>query len=349
MKTKIVAFFTVLILIEIILRLGFSIIWDTPFLKPHEVIYHYYPIVKSIKEKHATTSSSTHKVLVLSCSTLHKEWGNFNEQLAQDLNATKESGKISLADSFTVFTAAGIGFSSADNFNCYRLLSDLKFDIVVYYGGINDARFNNCPPSVFKENYGHIKWNNEINCILRHPEIDFVVLPFFLDYTYQLIVESCDKNNFIPSFYSKRKNWWKYGSSLKSLNVFKRNIESIETLSNKKKEALLLVSYCYYLPKDYSLEKFKKRELNYDFQQNSRETEIWGEPTNVTHFLDSSNSILQKTCNAQCYYLALPNISINPKFFADICHFSPSGLSAFCKQLAQEINAIQESSTHEIQ
>jgi hypothetical protein len=340
MKHRQLQFLWVIFIVEFTLRLGLVLLGGTSFLKPSEFIYHFYPMAKTVREQYKNSDKTAFKILILSCSTLHRDWGNFEELLSKELKKTEDSLGLSTKNN-VVFSTAGIGFSSADNLNCYRLLADLKFDLVIFYGGINDARFNNCPSEVFKQDYGHLPWNNEINTLQRHTEINYTVLPFFIDYTYQLALQKINKLQFIPEHYACRIHWWKYGSSLKSLSSFEKNTYSILQLAQKKRETLLFISYCFFSPENYSLSNFKTQSLRYNFQTNSRETEIWGFPKNVVAFLNSSNNILQQKYNANCYSLVLPNISSNPDFFADICHFSPSGLSAFCKQLAEEIIAIK--------
>jgi len=298
-------------------------------------------MVKLIHERYKKADTSDYKILILSCSTLHHDWGDFDSILSKEI----EKGENSVGNNNrknVIFSTAGVGFSSADNLNCYRLLSDLKFDLVVFYGGINDSRFNNCPSQVFKPNYGHLPWNNEINTVLRHPEMNYFVIPFFIDYTYQLFIQKINKTLFIPEYYSYRIDWWQYGSSFKSLPVFERNIQTIQQIGKQKNETLLFVSYCFFSPENYSLANFKAKKLSYTFQTNSRETEIWGYPKNVCTFLNSSNNILQKTTSNEDYFLELPSISSNHNYFADICHFSPSGMNAFGHDLAEKIKGIKK-------
>ncbi len=338
MKIKAVVFLIAIILLELLIRIVFSAIMGVPLFTPKEIIYRYYPMVKEIKEKYNKSDSSDVKVLILSCSTLHKEWGDFEKQLEDSLNI---NAHVSIK--YSVFSAAGIGFSSADFLNCYHQLDKLKFDYVIDYGGINDARLNNCPPSIFKNDYSHINWNNEVNCIMRHPEMNYFVSPFVFDYCCQLIRQGLFNMDFIPRHYSLRLNWWQYGEDFKSLRSFRNNTEEIIRLSSRKKEDLLLVSYCYFLPNNYSLEKFKTKKLSYRFEPNSRETEIWGRPKNVTGFIDSCNKMVSELQGKNVYFFdANSNFSIGNHYFADVCHFSKEGMEAFTSLISKQILSIEE-------
>jgi hypothetical protein len=301
-------------------------------------------MVRDIKAKYAHTDPHSFKVLILSCSTLHKDWGGFATILEKKQHEYDTTNTPGAPYSYTIFNAAGIGFSSRDNLNCYRLLSDLQFDLVVDYSGINDARFNNCPKEIYREDYGQIPWGNETNCILRHTEMKYTIIPFFLDFTYCLLSQSLFKNHFIPIHYSMRPAWWDFGSDLKSLKAFKYNIESIENLSKEKKEKLLLTPYCYYIPSNYTLKRFKDKQLDYTFQHNSREIEIWGFPKNVSAFLDSANIIVGNiaTTSGSQYLDIRPEVQNNGNYFADVCHFSPAGLSVFAGSVSQEIVKIRK-------
>ena len=341
MKYRVAAYILFLfILAEGTLRLGFMVVYSTPFLKPGELIYRYYPLVKHIKRKYVEADKGTYKILILSCSTLHKEWaGDFETIMEKNLGHSDSIGH----QPYAVFNASGIGFSSADNLNCYRLLDDLNFDVVVNYGGINDSRFNNCPAEVFKEDYSHIAWNNEINCVLRHSEMNAVLTPFFVDYSFERIRQLVCKQNFILAHYSFAKDWWNFGNELKSLPCFKRNTATIAADCKQKKEELLLMSYAYYLPPNYSLDRFENRQLDYTFQPNSRETEIWGKAQNVSSFLDSSNAAMKVIAETtRCNFFDMhKRIGTVHTSYADVCHFSSTGLAVFSNALTEQIQKIK--------
>jgi hypothetical protein len=335
-------FLALVVFIELALRVGFAFIKGAPLFNPGQLIYHYYPMVKAIESKYREAEAGTYKILILSCSTLHQEWAGDFEKLLEAKLAQLDSGKVS-SKPYTVFNAAGMGFSSLDNLNCYQLLSGLKFDLVVFYGGINDARFNNCPPNVFNQDYTHIPWNNEIACLLRHPESRFIITPLVLDYSYQLLKQSFAQDLFIPVHYSTYKQWWDFGKELKSIPSFKRNTESIGARCKDEQAKFLLATFAYHIPDDYALERFEAKELSYSFQKNSREIEVWGRPEAVASFLDSSNNLLAGVAQQTGYrYLDMrDHLRNNDDYYADICHFSPHGLEAFSNCLASEINRIK--------
>jgi hypothetical protein len=97
------------------------------------------------------------------------------------------------------------------------------------------------------------------------------------------------------------------------------------------------------LPADYSLQKFKDKTLDYSFCDHSRETEIWGEATNVKRFIDtinvSSKGWVQPYNNARWIDLnaSFPKSGI---YFADVCHFSPAGIREFARLVCGEMESM---------
>jgi hypothetical protein len=329
-----VLLFIVVLLTELTVRISITVLWGVPFFQPKDIIYNYYPMVQKIKKEYGNTSLGVNRVLVLSCSTLHEEWGDFENQLEEKLNINGLK--------FDVFNASGIGFSSLDNLNCYQLLKELEFDRVIFYGAINDARLGNCPQDVFKDGYTHYAWNNEIRSIQRHPELNITAIPFFLDYGYQLAHQILFSTEYIPVHYYMRPEWWNLGDDLKSILTFNHNQVKLIELAGTKDEDLLICSFASYSPENYSLDRFKSKNLDYKFQDNSRETEIWGNPEAVITFIDTANAtsksnFINQPNNSQLVD-AHRHMKGKPYLFADICHFSPQGLEQFTDLLSEALS-----------
>lgn len=306
----------------------------TPFLHPSEIIYKYYPQLPPIQQANISNADSIFDVLILSCSVLHTDWGDIISQLRVN---TKLSNPYS---SLKIYNASGVGHSSYDNWVKYSLLKNKNFDLIVYYDAINDARLNNCPAEVFKTDYSHYEWYLNINSILKHPEINFTVLPYLLERCVVGLRKLVFAKSFIPVHYTLRPEWLDNGNSFKSLSCYKKNLTNILKLSIEKNSRLMFVGFLRYLPVDYSLNDFETRKLNYTFCNRSRETEIWGHPENVVSFIDSANLVANQLS------LGFPNstyvdlrteMTESGEHFADICHFSKAGLNLFAKLLGKKI------------
>jgi hypothetical protein len=287
-------------------------------------------MVKNIKKQYLNNSKK--KILILSSSALTDGWGGFAEVLNQRLN--KKSNY------WDVYNASGVGFSSLDNLNTYNMLTDLQFDIILYYNGINDSRLNNCPPEVFKHNYEHIAWNSEVSAILRHKNINISTIPFFLDFSFQKVKQALCKDCFIADNYHDQEDWQEYGSNFKSLKSFQNNtLKIIEAKSNQT--TLILVSFATYVPKNYSFESFVNRDLDYNYHSNSREVEIWGKASNVINFMDSLNNTAKSLGNPskKVVYLDIQKEVVLNKNFADICHYSDLGIMKAAQLISDSLTA----------
>lgn len=310
---------------ELTIRSYLSLQFHSNFFKPKEILYHYYPMVKEIRANYDLSPKK--KVLILSSSALTDGWGGFASIFAKELNKNTED--------WDVYNASGVGFSSLDNLNTYSMLSDLEFDVLLFYNGINDSRLNNCPPEIYKENYRHIAWNNEIAAILRHPELNRSTIPFFIDFSFQKIKYALCKDCFLSENYHDQEDWQEYGSNYKSLESFQQNIQSLIEMKPLESK-LILVSFATYVPANYSFEKFVSKELDYNYHTNSREVEVWGKAHNVVGFMDNLNNILSTSQNPtkETYFIDIRAQVNAPTNFADVCHYSTLGI----QQAAQVIS-----------
>jgi len=318
----------VLLGFELSIRTYLSLKYHSNFFKPQEIIFHYYPMVKEIKENYSEGPKK--KILILSSSALTDGWGGFATVFDKELN---KNGK-----EWDVYNASGVGFSSLDNLNTYTMLSDLKLDVLLFYNGINDSRLNNCPPEIYKENYQHIAWNNEIATILSHPEINGSTIPFIIDFGFQKLKATFCKDCFISENYHNQEKWQEYGSNFKSLENFEKNIQAL--IKTKPKESkLFLFSFATYVPDNYSFEKFVNKELDYNYHVNSREVEVWGKAPYVLDFMDSLNIILSAKQNPakECYFIDIRNQVLQASNFADICHYSAPGIEKVAQVISDSL------------
>lgn len=325
-------FVLVFITLEFIVRAFFSLSYDSSFFKPSTFLYHYYPMIPDIRVKYAKSDLEAKKILILSSSALTDGWGFFAKHLKESL---KDFGN------WEVYNAAGVGYSSLDNLNTFKALNDLEFDYIFFYNGINDVRLNNCPPQIFKKDYSHIRWNNEINCILRHKEINYTILPFFIDFSFQKAKQKLFKQRFIPENYHNRIEWLNYGSNFKSIETFKENLTAI--IEAKKAETVFLISpFLTYIPENYTFEKFVNKQLDYNYHENSREVEVWGIPKNVSEYMKVLNEgiINEYTVNnhKNINLLMVENALNQGIFFADVCHFSEEGIREFVSEIILKID-----------
>ena len=328
------AFFCFYLLLEVSLRLVLCVSAVAGFIHPSKLIYRYYPELIPIEQASILNTDSTYDVLILSCSVLHKDWVDIVKEMNACIQVPKGFNQVK------IYNASGVGHGSRDNLVKYDLLRDKHFDAVIYYDAINDSRLNNCPANVFKDDYSHYEWYDEINTITRHKEMDITVLPFFYDWMKIKWKAAFDKDAYIPKHFALRPEWLQYGSDLKSVHCYERNLKQVMDEAKEQHARFLYFTFAYYLPVDYSLPKFKNKTLDYNFCDHSRETEIWGTGANVKRFIDTIN------VSSKAWVEPYPNarwIDLNAhypkggKYFADVCHFSPEGIREFAGMVCGEV------------
>ena len=331
------------ILLEVCLRLVLCISTSATFVHPSRIIYQYYPELLPIEQASVSNTDSTLDILILSCSVLHKDWLDIVHEMNTCLQLPTGYNKLK------IYNASGIGHGSRDNLVKYELLKDKKFDIILYYDAINDSRLNNCPEEVFKNDYSHYRWYDEINHIISHHEMDVTVVPFFVDWMKIRLKAMLVHDAYIPIHYSLRPEWQEYGDNFKSLKCYEANVKSIAARAEQQQAQLVYLTFAWYLPADYSLQKFQAKTLDYTFCDHSRETEIWGLARNVGRFIDtvnhSSRSWLSQYPHAH-WVDAQAAIPKEGKSFADVCHFSPVGIHQFAGVTCKELDSLLNVKAH---
>ena len=330
-----IIFFGIAILLETCLRLALCLSTGASFLHPSTLIYKYYPELIPIQKAEISNTDSTLDILILSCSVLHKDWVDIVSEMDKCMRLPAGYNHIK------IYNASGVGHGSRDNLVKCGLLKDKKFDVVMYYDAINDSRLNNCPDGVFKADYSHYLWYDEINNIMAHPEMDITVIPFFYDWIKTRAKALFAKNAYIPIHFSMRPEWLMYGNKMKSLPVYKNNLDSIIDMLQPTK--FVYFTFAYYLPANYTLQKFEDKTLDYSFCNHSRETEIWGVPANVSAFIDSVNLNSRQWVgvhNGATWVDLSAQFPKNGLYFADICHFSPQGIHEFAGIVCGQLDSV---------
>lgn len=328
-------FVVVYLLLEVGLRLVLQVSTGASFFKPSTIIYNYYPELLPIQQADISNADSTLNILILSCSVLHKDWVDIVSEMNKCAHVPAGYRHIK------IYNASGVGHGSRDNLVKYGLLANKKFDVVVYYDAINDSRLNNCPDAVFKTDYSHYLWYDEINQIISHKEMDVTVIPFMYDWIKIRLKTLFVKDAYIPKHFSLRPDWQMYGSNMKSLPCYKTNVRQVMDMAGRQGAKFLYFTFAYYLPANYSLQGFERKTLDYTFCDHSRETEIWGTPQNVSRFIDSVNAESKVWVTPYQNARWIDLYSEFPKsgdYFADVCHFSPKGIHRFAYLVCNELD-----------
>ncbi|MCO5249474.1 MAG: hypothetical protein M9887_11080 [Chitinophagales bacterium] len=323
-------------LLEITARLYFNFTWGTPFFAQDEMIYHFYPELKEVRQRYFDDKTPPIKVLILGGSAV-------TDHLYCDIdfelrNICRKNGiderKVS------VFSLARSGQTSFDSRRKREQLSDLKFDYTFIYDGFNDCRANNIPRENFDIDYRHFTFYYQVMLYEDYIKNHISILPFTFHFIWHSVKEKIVKTPHVPPYYAVMKDkvlnasYWDEGKEIKTVASFSRNLNEIYKVQKEiAGQKLILSTYAYYSPPDYSLERFYKKEL--DYQEQKWPTEIYGDARYIPDCVKAHNEILKSWKDSSNVYFVDLN-SIIPKnkiYFNDICHLTDNG----CAIMAQNI------------
>lgn len=315
------------LLLEIASRSYLKFAIGVPFLSPGEILYVYYPGVKKVLDAPDPKGEKTYDVLILGPSVLHAAWGGFEVRLRRRVEQAAP-GRV------RIFNLSVPAHTTLDSKVKYELLSGRSFDLVVLYHGINDLRADACSPDVFRDDYRHMFRYEVLGDFLSHPEAGWVSFPFVSSMAFDMLrlrlgsgglVEMNDLDMALAD----------HGEEVKTVASFRRNLEAILNRARARGEAVILCRFAFFMPGDYSLEKFEASEL--DFGAHHSATEIWGRPEKVRRGLEAHAEVVKELAARHPEVFDLDVQGLIPRGaagFDDICHLTAEGLDIFAEHLA---------------
>lgn len=261
-------------------------------------------------------------VLLLDGSVLDPRCGKVEEYFTENLRAD-------LGDRFRVFNLARQAHTSRDSLLKYLQLGDGRFELVIVYDGINDVRMNCCPRELFRDDYTHCSWYHEIQHLIdtgRMP--DSAGIADELKLVHQLIHLTSSVDEKLVE----------YGHEIKTDRTLRRNHEEIIRAAMERRDVVLLSTYAYDIPDDYTPERFANRALDYgDWKRGARiPAEMWGRPKDVTATLDAQNAEIRALAKEHPEVLFTDQRELMPGqqgLFYDVCHLADSGSRRFVDNL----------------
>lgn len=299
----------------------------TPFLTAQRRIYRsFYPNVAEVERNPPAAEDDCFDVLLLGGSVLHSNYGDIEHLLRERL--IRASGRC-----VKVHNVSAPAHTSLDSLYKYTHLSKLPFDLVVVYHGINETRANNCPSSVFRDDYSHLSWYRLINRFERKADARWFALPYTTAFVVGKIADKMGWSGCLPT-HRPSKEALEFGCDVKTAAPFRRNLQGILELAQQRSQPVLLMSFAYHSPAEYSEERFDGRTLDYTVHASA--TELWGKQECVVAALDLQNATLQELIGEFPGSSWVDQNGLIPKqgeFFNDICHFTHEGSERFVENL----------------
>ncbi|GAB2785357.1 hypothetical protein GCM10027275_32300 [Rhabdobacter roseus] len=318
---------------ELLLRIGLSFLGYS-FWKPSDrILTNYYPQLTDIVTQPISKQDAKKDILILGGSVVSTPWSHLEQRLDTLLRPAFPTGT-----EFQFYNVAAAGHTSADNLQKYKLLTDQRFDLVIYYEAINENRANNIPAEFFRSDYSHMKWYNDLNLLLSHTEINITVLPYVVHLISQRIGDKWSGKVYIDHE-NVDMVYKKYGGNIKTASSFRNNLAGIIELAQHRDEKLLLLSYASYFPEGVALTGEEADMQHFAGCNYASPVSIWGEAEYVAKGIQVHNNELRKLVTQyHPFYLDLEKkMPREPSFFCDVCHLNEPGAQYFSRQLAEHI------------
>ncbi|MCD4824432.1 MAG: hypothetical protein K8S55_07485 [Phycisphaerae bacterium] len=328
-KKRIVFILYLLVLLEISSRVYWKIKRDVPFFAgPNGWYGRFYEELKesNVLAADLRADNEHFDVLLLGGSALDR----VHTSLAKDTPAIQSALEKITGRDVRIFNLAQPAMSTRDSLIKYRLMDkeDKHFDLVVVYHGINDIRLNNCPPEKFKDDYTHAGFYKQL---LRMEDqiglLPYFTLPYTIEYTIIHIMSSKKFEFYVPR-HKLNPHWLEHGSEIKTAGPFRKNLQDILDLAARRDEPVLLMTFAWYIPEGYSLEKLRAGKLDYAAKGRPDGVENWGKPVNVAKGLKVHNDIIRDLGRNNPRAIFVDAATLLPKkgeYHNDVCHLSEAG------------------------
>lgn len=308
-------------------RLGYGI----PLSRPDTVLYAVYPELWQLGWKGSEyRARKPVRILLLAGSVMHPAWGSIEQTLRERLASH-------LRRPIVVLNMASIGHTSRDSLVKYEAMARERFDLVVVYHGINDARANVVPPGRFRADYSHYAWYDAVEALRTCPRASGLLLPCTLRF---LAVAARNRLGLVEyvGMDAPRRDWRQYGADIKSEATFQANLEAIVLAAHERGDPVLLMTFAAHIPADYSPEAFAERRLDYTLHLSP--LEMWGEPAHVVAAIDRHNSVVRSIARNDTSVGLVDQATRMARagvYYNDVCHLTTAGSVLFVENMYREI------------
>ena len=203
-----------------------------------------------------------------------------------------------------------------------------RFDVVVFYHGINEVRTNNAPPGIFRDDYSHYEFYRMAHTLFRDRDTpgSWLARNTFLGYGMALLRLDTAQDELMPPD-EPEKAWKFYGGDVKSIGSFRANLVRISDLADREGSPLVVPRFAFHVPDGYSFGAWQKKTLGYSCRYRGDPTHIWGIPGNVVKGIEAHDRVIDEE-RARFVFVDTRDLD-EVEFFCDICHFSKTGEAHF--------------------
>jgi len=316
-----------LIGLEPVARLYWAVVHRVPFFGTSQIWKTFYPEwdLSGIESAPTGREDGFFDVLILGASTVAPKG------ITQDL---QEELTKSVVRPVRVWNLACPGRLSIDNVRLYERAFDRRFDLVVYYQGINDVFMNNTPPGSFRDDYSHSYHVRRYDAFQQQDGIACFALSFTLKYLVCMKLDLWKISN------RPRGEYATFAADLRTPPVFQANLERLASMAAERGDRLMIMTFAYYIPRDYSEEAFAAKQLDYDLHLVNIGT--WGLPGPLRRGIDAHNERIVRVHDQQPDLLYVDQRALIPdgkQYWHDCCHFTDAGCRLWAQNVAKVVGA----------
>jgi hypothetical protein len=314
--------------LELAARAYWAVARKVPFAHTGEIWKAFFPewARSGVDGLALRPGDGTVNVLLLGGSALTDGFGS----VGRELTAALESR---LGVPVRVVNLAELGRTSRDSRIKYDHLAGKSFDLVVNYDGFNDAFLNNVPAGAFRPNYSHAPRFDQLRLLEKHRAVAACAFPYTARY---LVSMARDKLMLCPR---PRREWHHYGADVRTPPSYRANLEWLAAAAERRGEPLVLQTYAYYIPPDYSEAAFTARTL--DYGAHISPVAQWGEPAYVAAAVDAHNAAVRDLAARHPGVTFVDQQALIPKgkaYFNDCCHLTDAGCKRFVENLLARVD-----------
>jgi hypothetical protein len=274
-----------------------------------------------------SNTDETYDVLILGGSTVSDDFGSIGPKLRDGLE--KQLGRPA-----RVYNLALYGHNSRDSALKYRQLAHQRFDLVVVYDGFNDARMNNAPADRFRDDYSHCRWYSTLRFVERNPALARSALLYSGKFALDRIGEETGLAWYIPR-HRAGPELTEHACDVRTAKPFRANYAEILAGAASRGERVMLMSFAYHIPANYSESACTAGQLDYA-NPRPEPVELWGRPEYVAAAVDQHNAVIRDLAahNPGVVYVDQERLLPHSRaIFTDCCHLTEEGCALFVGNL----------------
>ena len=246
--------------------------------------------------------------------------GSVLEQTAPEF---ERAFRREFGDKLRLYNLARAAHTSRDSYLKHSHLGSRHFDLVIFYHAINDARMNRCPDAEFRDDYTHVAFYRAFQARLAAGRMRLT------DILESGLAEAQ------PAGSDDEKSRL-YGERIKTANAFRQNLEPIVQAAGDRHCPVVLMSFAYHIPPNYSDAAFRARRLDYEPNALACEISLWGTPVGVKAAMDAHNRVIQEVAGRHANVIFVDQKGTMPadgRHFIDPCHLTVRGIELFVRHV----------------